>query len=322
MSRERRTEPFQPRLGQRGPGSDRGAGDRFAAVGPSNVCRHSRSRRTVTAFLEPFVGECPEEPYPGSSPEMCHAHSGHQPASPSRRERAVQGGGHRLRVHRRHRRRNAGPWRGRDRLSSIPTKCTARSDRRRDRLLSEPHRRLAAMRRSRRVTARYGGRSSARAAIRGRIASNRAATLRLRLCAPRFDQARPSVRQAAAERYTPLFTVDAFSVDYVSDVPLCMLAYVIRPHAAAALIAAARVITAPVDKFIQRTWDHGQPVFALSPAAVTSRPDAAQSCIGNCPHKSRSVGLLLARAIYKMRGELRRIAFDRRQLRRFAQSYR
>jgi glycosyl transferase family 25 len=114
-----------------------------------------------------------------------------------------------------------------------------------------------------------------------------------------------------------LCTVEAFGLDYVSDVPLCMLAYVIRPHAAAALVAAGRTITAPVDNFIQRTWDHGQPIFALHPAIVGRRPDSDYSSIGDRTRKSFSPRLLLARAAYKAKGEFRRFSFDRRQLRVF-----
>lgn len=106
-----------------------------------------------------------------------------------------------------------------------------------------------------------------------------------------------------------------FELAYVSDVPLCMLAYAIRPETAAALIEASAAIVAPVDKFIQRTWVHRQPIFALHAPPVTRRPDAAQSSIGPRPRKSHSPRMLLQRALYKAAGELQRLRFDTQQLR-------
>jgi glycosyl transferase family 25 len=118
---------------------------------------------------------------------------------------------------------------------------------------------------------------------------------------------RPAIR--------PIFAAGAFELAYVSDVPLCMLAYAIRPETAAALIDASETIVAPVDKFIQRTWVHRQPIFALRAPVVTPRPDAAQSSIGARPRKSHSPRALLERALYKAAGELRRLRFDAQQLR-------
>lgn len=155
---------------------------------------------------------------------------------------------------------------------------------------------------------------------------------------PRFSAALPTVtelihkhgfirleridrRRALGKRGRPiayeLERRSGFRLVYLSDVPTCMTAYAISPEAARQLIAASATLGAPVDKFMQRTWAHRTPVFALLPAIVRASPHSRSSTIGDRrPLKSHAPHLLLARAVYKGIGELRRIGFDRLQLRR------
>ena len=101
---------------------------------------------------------------------------------------------------------------------------------------------------------------------------------------------------------------------YLSDVPLCMLAYAISPVAASSLVKASATLIAPVDKFLQQTWVHGTPIYALSPALVDKSSCAANSTIGARQRKSLNPRLRLSRALYKGLGELKRIGFDKRHL--------
>ena len=127
------------------------------------------------------------------------------------------------------------------------------------------------------------------------------------------------VRKHLRRRTHRLLERDRFELHYLADVPLCMLAYAINPTTAEALIRASATVIAPVDKFMQRTWQHGQPVFALTPAVVAPSPrEAAHSYIGDRSRKSRELPLLLRRLAYKSVGELRRWAFNRRELKRLA----
>jgi glycosyl transferase family 25 len=107
---------------------------------------------------------------------------------------------------------------------------------------------------------------------------------------------------------------DGYRVLYLSDVPTCLTAYAINPRGANRLLAASRHLTAPVDKFLQQTWQHRTPVFALHPAIVRPAEWATESTIGRRSRKSNNPALLLARALYKGVGELRRLFFDRAQL--------
>lgn len=101
---------------------------------------------------------------------------------------------------------------------------------------------------------------------------------------------------------------------YVSDVPLCALAYAISPSAASSLVNASAILIAPVDKFLQKTWVHNTPIFAIRPPVVRKSCHAGDSTIGTRQQKSLSPWLLFKRALYKASGELRRDGFDKKQL--------
>ena len=112
---------------------------------------------------------------------------------------------------------------------------------------------------------------------------------------------------------------NGLSVHYLSDPPLYTLGYAVSPAAAHALAKASRTLFAPVDKFLQQTWIHRTPLFALSPPIVSMSDQTARSMIGDRTRKSRHPALLLKRACYKAAGEFRRLGFDRRQAGRLAE---
>lgn len=124
--------------------------------------------------------------------------------------------------------------------------------------------------------------------------------------------------QRGRRRFTPTVVRRDSGLDlhYLADVPLCMLAYSIGPSAAAALIKTSASLAAPVDKFMQRTWEHGVPLFGIAPQLVDTAAVAEQSTIGDRSCKSWNPLLLTQRAVDKIRGRIRRRAFNAIQLRR------
>lgn len=112
-----------------------------------------------------------------------------------------------------------------------------------------------------------------------------------------------------------------FRLSYVSDVPLCLAAYAISPAAAGRLVTSSATLTAPVDKFMQRTWDHGTPVFVLAPPSVAMSVQRAISTVGDRSRKSWNPVLLLRRLFYKTAGEILRKRFDKQQLGRLLQPH-
>ena len=107
--------------------------------------------------------------------------------------------------------------------------------------------------------------------------------------------------------------IDRFRLHYLCDVPLCLLGYAVSPGAAARLVAASQVLSSPVDKLVQRTWEHGVPIFALSPGPVAPSADAGTSTIG-ARARQRDLGTVLKRTAYKGVGEIRRALFNHAQL--------
>jgi len=74
--------------------------------------------------------------------------------------------------------------------------------------------------------------------------------------------------------------VGPFDIQYCRRAPLLALGYAVAPHSAKGLTYASSVMEEPVDKFMQRFWRHGQPVYALAPPVVELAQVASDSDIG------------------------------------------
>jgi glycosyl transferase family 25 len=102
---------------------------------------------------------------------------------------------------------------------------------------------------------------------------------------------------------------------YLADPPTSMVGYAIGPAAATRLIAASESVGAPVDRFMQRTWKHGVPLFGVEPPLIGASAVADVSTIG-ARTRSRNVALMLLRLLSSVHGKIRRAQFNRRWLRR------
>ena len=111
---------------------------------------------------------------------------------------------------------------------------------------------------------------------------------------------------------------NGMTVHYLSDPPLYTLAYAVSPKAARELARVSRILFAPVDKFLQQTWIHGNPIYGLCPAVVSMSPQTKISTIGDRTRKNKNPAILLSRAIHKAVGEFRRLEFDRKQFARLS----
>lgn len=135
-----------------------------------------------------------------------------------------------------------------------------------------------------------------------------------------FDRPRRRFSLRPRRRAQKVREYGALSVHYLSSVPLCMLAYAISPSAAAALVDASATLRAPVDKFMQRTWEHRVPLFAISPPLVCTADLAGDSTIGVRPPKSRQPLLMTLRLLDRIGGRIRRHRFNVDNLRRLRAS--
>jgi glycosyl transferase family 25 len=135
-----------------------------------------------------------------------------------------------------------------------------------------------------------------------------------------FDRPRRRFSLRPPRRAQKVREYGAFSMHYLSSVPLCMLAYAISPSAAAALVEASATLRAPVDKFMQRTWEHRVPLFGISPPLVCTAALAGDSTIGVRPPKSRRPLLMILRLLDRIGGRIRRHRFNVDHLRRLRAS--
>lgn len=137
----------------------------------------------------------------------------------------------------------------------------------------------------------------------------------------RIEGFRRSTRALRLEpAYDRVLTVGDFGVHYLRDVPLCLLGYVISPAAAKKLVNASATLKSPVDKFIQRTWEHDVPIYALSPSPVSKCETAGISTIGDRSQKHKDPITIFRRAIYKSTAEVRRAAYNRAHFRQLRKS--
>lgn len=104
--------------------------------------------------------------------------------------------------------------------------------------------------------------------------------------------------------------VGRFEVRYCRRVPLLALGYAVSPDGAARLAKAGAVVEEPVDKYMQRFWRHGQPVYALCPALVRHAPVAAVSEIGERRRPAYGVATWLRRAARKVENSVARTRFN------------
>jgi glycosyl transferase family 25 len=103
-----------------------------------------------------------------------------------------------------------------------------------------------------------------------------------------------------------------FEVHYFSRYPYGAMCYALTPRVASAFIASSRVLRAPVDQFIKRCWEHGQPLYGLLPYAVREGSHAADSTIRARTKRPLAPGLRARRLVHKLNTSVRRIAFNAR----------
>ena len=101
-----------------------------------------------------------------------------------------------------------------------------------------------------------------------------------------------------------------FEIRYCRRVPLLALGYALSPDAAARLVRAGRVVEEPVDKFMQRFWRHGQPVYAMCPAIVRPAPVAKESSIAERGRQKFGLSTWLRRTARKAQNSIARVRFN------------
>ena len=111
-------------------------------------------------------------------------------------------------------------------------------------------------------------------------------------------------------RRTQVEEAGEFSLYYYERCPFGAMAYAIGPRAAAAFVDKSRVLAAPVDLFIKNFWEHGQPLFGLSPSPVKGSALSASSTIKHRENSKTGARVRAARILNKLKSTISRARFN------------
>lgn len=101
-----------------------------------------------------------------------------------------------------------------------------------------------------------------------------------------------------------------FEIHYCRRSPLLALGYAISPAVAQQFVARGRNVEEPVDKFMQRFWRHGQPVYAVTPPFVRLSGHAKVSDIGERHRPAPGIRLWFRRAARKTQNSILRTRYN------------
>ena len=102
----------------------------------------------------------------------------------------------------------------------------------------------------------------------------------------------------------------AFNLHYFASCPFGAMAYAITPRVAAAFIERSSVLGAPVDVFIKKFWEHGQPLFGLSPGPIKNSALSSRSTIKHREKGRTTPSVRFSRIGNKAKGIVGRTLFN------------
>ncbi len=114
-------------------------------------------------------------------------------------------------------------------------------------------------------------------------------------------------------RRVPLFLAGRFTASRYTKAPHSTMCYAISPEAAQRFVAQTEVFDAPVDVFIKKFWEHGQPLHALTPYTVAPSVLSATTTIEGRVKAGRDLRLSAQRFLRKGRWYWQRWRFNLNQ---------
>ncbi len=116
-------------------------------------------------------------------------------------------------------------------------------------------------------------------------------------------------------RRVPLFLASEFTVSRFTKAPHSTMCYAISPETARRFMALTEVFDAPVDVFIKKFWEHGQPLHALTPYTVAASVLSARTTISGRVKAGKDLQLSMRRFLRKGRWYWQRWRFNLSQRR-------
>lgn len=114
-------------------------------------------------------------------------------------------------------------------------------------------------------------------------------------------------------RKSRIARIGSFEVWQYTKASQGALCYAISPSVARNFLRASALFSMPVDVFIRRYWDHGQPLFGLTPYVATRNAVGASSTIGTRRKAARSLPEHGSRFVARVSDTISRQAFNLRR---------
>lgn len=112
-------------------------------------------------------------------------------------------------------------------------------------------------------------------------------------------------------RTMPVESAGAFTVLYYASCPYGSMGYALSPEVAGAFLEKSAVVSGPVDLFLRRFWEHGRPLFALSPFTVGEGAHCGAPTIAPRNKSPGGLRLRAARLLNKLEAAIGRARFNR-----------
>ena len=93
--------------------------------------------------------------------------------------------------------------------------------------------------------------------------------------------------------------------------PHSMMCNAITPEVAQRFVEMTRVACEPVDVFIKKFWEHGQPIYGLTPYTVTESRLSRKTCIPDRHKACKDLKVRSTRLLRKCSWEVRRVRASR-----------
>lgn len=116
-----------------------------------------------------------------------------------------------------------------------------------------------------------------------------------------------------AARITPVANCKGFVVSRYTKAPHCMMCYCISSKVAHKFFDDTRVVGAPVDVYVKNFWEHGQPLFALTPYMVAPSIFSPRTTILGRRKGKKSFNVAVRRFLRKGGSYWHRWQFNMRQ---------
>ena len=104
-----------------------------------------------------------------------------------------------------------------------------------------------------------------------------------------------------------------FRLSVYTKAPHCTMCYCISPEVARQFVGNTNVMDAPVDVFIKKYWEHGRPLYALTPYPVAASILSTETTVAGREKAHKPLKLAVQRLLRKCGWHLRRSRFNLRQ---------